>query len=217
MNKHRNAVNYSFDDFIRQHRADITDTTLLSADELGSCRREYIEHLIREETGELGEVEKSVARSISQHRFISPKKKKTTDPGLGSRLADKVAAFGGSWKFIISFFAVLIAWMAVNVVLFNNKGFDPYPFILLNLILSCTAAIQAPIIMMSQNRTEEKDRERAEQDYMTNLKAEVEIRMLHEKMDYILNHQNKRLIEIQRLQVEMMENISKRLDQMGRA
>lgn len=105
---------------------------------------------------------------------------------IGQLAADKIARFGGSWTFIISFFMVLIAWISFNVYVLNNQGFDPYPFILLNLILSCLASIQAPIIMMSQNRQEEKDRERAEWDLKINEKAEAEIRELSHKLDILM-------------------------------
>ena len=107
---------------------------------------------------------------------------------FGQKVADKVAAFGGSWTFIISFFVFILLWIGVNVYFLTNKGFDPYPFILLNLILSCLASLQAPIIMMSQNRQEEKDRERAKKDYVINLKAENEIQLLQEKLDKLLKY-----------------------------
>ena len=126
-------------------------------------------------------------------------------------MADKVAAFGGSWTFIISFFIFLLLWIGANVFILMNKGFDPYPFILLNLILSCVAALQAPVIMMSQNRQEEKDRERAKKDYMINLKSELEIRMLDEKLDHLIMHQQQELIEIQKVQIEMMNDILERM------
>jgi uncharacterized membrane protein len=126
---------------------------------------------------------------------------------LGQRVADRVADFGGSWTFIISFGFFILIWIGLNVYWFANKGFDPYPFILLNLILSCIAALQAPVIMMSQNRQEEKDRERARNDYMINLKSELEIRMLHEKLDHLMLHQQQELIEIQKVQIEMMNDI----------
>lgn len=134
-----------------------------------------------------------------------------TDYSYGQRLADKVASFGGSWRFIILFGIFIIIWMVINIVLLLNKGFDPYPFILLNLILSCLAALQAPVIMMSQNRQEEKDRERAKQDYMVNLKAELEIRVLHEKLDHLIMHQQQELLNIQQIQVEMMEDIMRQI------
>lgn len=130
---------------------------------------------------------------------------------VGQKVADKVAAFGGSWKFIILFGVFILLWIMANIYLLLNKGFDPYPFILLNLILSCLAALQAPVIMMSQNRQEEKDRERAKKDYMINLKSELEIRMLHEKIDHLIMHQQQELIEIQKVQIEMMNDILTRI------
>ncbi len=107
---------------------------------------------------------------------------------FGERLADNVADFGGSWTFIIWFFIVIVVWIGANVFLLMNKGFDPYPFILLNLILSCLASLQAPIIMMSQNRQEAKDRERAKKDFEINMKSEMEIRALNRKLDKIIAH-----------------------------
>lgn len=126
-------------------------------------------------------------------------------------MADKIASFGGSWKFIIIFGLFILIWIFSNIIFLLNKDFDPYPFILLNLILSCLAALQAPDIMMSQNRQEEKDRERSKQDYMVNLKSELEIRMLHEKLDHLIMHQQQELLNIQQVQVEMMEDIMKQL------
>lgn len=130
---------------------------------------------------------------------ISPKNEKDKYT-LGQRAADKIAKFAGSWAFIFSFTGVLILWMAVNIVL-ATKAFDPYPFILLNLVLSCVAAIQAPLIMMSQNRQEEKDRRRAENDYKVNLKTEIMIEDIFDKVTAILKKQSemeKQLGNIQR-------------------
>ena len=107
---------------------------------------------------------------------------------LGQRAADAIARFAGSWAFIFSFTGVLVAWMVINVIL-AAKAFDPYPFILLNLVLSCVAAIQAPLIMMSQNRQEEKDRRRAENDYKVNLKTEIMIEDLYDKLNAVLAKQ----------------------------
>jgi uncharacterized membrane protein len=121
-----------------------------------------------------------------------------------------VARFGGSWAFIISFGIFLLLWMAVNSFFLLRKPFDPYPFILLNLILSSIAALQAPIIMMSQNRQEAKDRLRAEHDYQVNLKAELEIRLLSERIDTLISHQWQRLLEIQQIQVELMQELNER-------
>jgi uncharacterized membrane protein len=128
------------------------------------------------------------------------------DPQAGStagqRLADRVATFGGSWRFIILFAAVLFLWIAVNSVALIFRPFDPYPFIFLNLVLSCLAALQAPVIMMSQIRQEARDRLHAMHDYQVNLKAELEIRHLHQKIDHLLSHQWERLIEIQEIQMQ---------------
>ena len=126
---------------------------------------------------------------------------------FGQRLSDKIASFGGSWKFIIIFFFILVFWISVNSLILAFKPFDPYPFILLNLILSCLAAIQAPIIMMSQNRQEAKDRLRASHDYQINLKAELEIRQLHQKLDHLLSRQWERLVEIQEVQIELLNEM----------
>jgi uncharacterized membrane protein len=129
---------------------------------------------------------------------------------LGERLADRIAAFGGSWKFLICFGAFLVLWIALNTLVWAARPVDPYPFILLNLVLSCIAAIQAPIIMMSQNRQEAKDRLRSQHDYQVNLKAELEIRQLHEKIDHLLSHQWDRLTEIQEIQLELLSEISRK-------
>lgn len=125
----------------------------------------------------------------------------------GQKISDKVARFGGSWAFIISFGVVLFLWIVYNSFA-ASRAFDPYPFILMNLVLSCIAALQAPIIMMSQNRQEEKDRQRAENDYLVNLKAEVEVRHLHEKMDLLIGEQMTKLMEIQALQLQLLEKLS---------
>ena len=118
---------------------------------------------------------------------VSPEKEKGKN-SLGQRAADAIAKFAGSWAFIFLFTSVLILWMIVNTIL-ATKAFDPYPFILLNLVLSCVAAIQAPLIMMSQNRQEEKDRRRAENDYKVNLKTEIMIEDLYDKVNAILAKQ----------------------------
>src|SRR5205814_8605641 len=126
------------------------------------------------------------------------------------RLSDQIAAFGGSWKFIITFAVVIVLWIAINVAILATRSFDPYPFILLNLILSCLAALQAPVIMMRQNRVEARDRMRAENDYKVNLKAELEIRHLHEKIDHLLRRQYNRLFEIQQIQIELLEELARK-------
>ncbi|MBO9657318.1 MAG: DUF1003 domain-containing protein [Chitinophagaceae bacterium] len=213
MKQKTSPIECSFSDYVKQHAPGKEDISSLTSEELIQLRKNYIDQLLQEDLGELDEVTKLVAKSISNRRIVSKLKLKPDNQreSFGDRLADKVASFGGSWRFIIIFFAVLVGWMILNAWWLSNKGFDPYPFILLNLILSCLASIQAPIIMMSQNRQEDKDRERAEHDYKVNLKAEIEIRMLHEKLDHLLLHQNKRLMEIQKVQMEMLEGIEKKI------
>ncbi len=132
----------------------------------------------------------------------------------GQQISDKVARFGGSWKFIMIFTVILAVWILINTLIDKKDQFDPYPFILMNLLLSCVAALQAPVIMMSQNRQEEKDRQRGENDYLVNLKAELEIRSLHEKVDILLEEQIKELLEAQVAQVKLLKDLSARIDQM---
>ncbi|HQV52762.1 MAG: DUF1003 domain-containing protein [Flavobacteriales bacterium] len=129
----------------------------------------------------------------------------------GQRISDKIARFGGSWAFILIFLGILTVWIVFNVTVVLSDRFDPYPFILMNLILSCVAAMQAPVIMMSQNRKEERDRMRAENDYLINLKAELQIRSLHQKVDLLLEEQIKTLFDVQAQQMELLTRIEKRL------
>lgn len=130
----------------------------------------------------------------------------------GQKISDKVASFGGSWKFIILFSVILFLWILFNTLAIKSLEFDPYPFILMNLVLSCIAALQAPIIMMSQNRQEEKDRKRSENDYLINLKAELELRSLHQKVDLLLEEQIQMLIKSQAEQMEILKKLQKKLD-----
>lgn len=162
----------------------------------------HIEDLIINEKEELG----AILELIKTRETLAENINESYDEQLtlGDRLADKIADFGGSWKFILSFLGFLMLWMLVNVLL-AAKAFDPYPFILLNLCLSCVAALQAPVIMMSQKRQEERDRLRAENDYKVNLKAELEIRSLHEKLDHLLLNKWDHLIEIQKIQLSILE------------
>ena len=186
----------------------------LSIEELDYYREKYIADYISGQIEELTELERTVMVSLSEKTILADQIDVDRNEGLtfGQRIADKVASFGGSWTFIISFGVFIFFWILMNIFWLVNKGFDPYPFILLNLILSCLAALQAPVIMMSQNRQEEKDRDRAKMDYMINLKSEVEIRTLHEKLDHLMIHQQQELLEIQKVQIEMMSDILKQVD-----
>lgn len=179
---------------------------------LNRYRAEHVRRLLEEERGELSSLEEQVIRSLREQESISSNinEQFESELTLGERLSDDLAGFGGSWKFLSLFGFALAGWMIVNTVILVQRPFDPYPFILLNLVLSCLAAIQAPIIMMSQKRQESKDRLRSEHDYRVNLKAELEIRLLHTKIDQLSTHQWQRLLEIQELQVELMEDMASR-------
>jgi uncharacterized membrane protein len=181
-------------------------------EDIGDCRRDYVKEVLEEELGELTALDQEVVESLREHEIVTSNIEKQFERKLtfGERLSDRIAEFGGSWKFLISFGGVIFVWIGANVVLLATKAFDPYPFILLNLILSCLAAVQAPVIMMSQNRAEARDRLRAENDYKVNLKAELEIRHLHEKIDHLLRKQYNRLFEIQQIQIELLEQISQK-------
>lgn len=175
---------------------------------MSKISQEKINQLLETENHQLKKLHEIVIKSIREEKLISQKLYEFEDkhPPLSSRLADKVATFGGSWWFIIIFLLLMLAWMIINVY-FLIKPFDPYPFIFLNLVLSTIAAIQAPLIMMSQNRKEEKDRQRAINDYLVNLKAEIEVRNLHQKLDLLISDQMKTLFEIQKMQMDVMEEI----------
>jgi len=181
----------------------------ITLDELNHYRRVYLSSLITQERGELAVIDRDVIDAIKNNSILSENIEDEIEGKLtlGQRLADKIAMFGGSWTFIIVFFSFILVWMSINILMLSAKPFDPYPFILLNLILSCLAAIQAPIIMMSQNRKEQKDRQRGEHDYKINLKAELEIKLLSEKIDHMIVHQNKILLEIQEIQTDYLEDL----------
>lgn len=183
----------------------------ISLDELNKYRRIYLTSLILKEKGELAILDGDVMYAIKNNSILSENIQDEMEATLtaGQKLADKIAKFGGSWTFIITFFTFILAWMSINIWILATRPFDPFPFILLNLVLSCLAAIQAPIIMMSQNRQEQKDRQRGEHDYKINLKAELEIKLLSEKIDHLLVHQNKILLEIQEIQTDYLEDLMK--------
>jgi len=180
--------------------------------DLARYRVRHVERILEGERGELTQLERQVIESLAKHETLAENVDAEFEGELtlGERLADHIAGFGGSWTFILSFGAVLVVWIVLNTALLFFGRFDPYPFILLNLVLSCLAALQAPVIMMSQNRLEARDRLRSEHDYRVNLKAELEIRHLHEKLDHLLSHQWERLIEVQQVQLELLEELAER-------
>ena len=198
---------------IQKEFPNFNDDWTLAASELTHYRQLYVHNLLSKEIGTLTELEHTVLDNINQNHLIADEASDIKNPVTnGQRWADRIASFGGSWKFIGLFGVLLITWIVVNILPMNNRVFDPYPFILLNLILSCLAAIQAPVIMMSQNRQEEKDRERAKNDYMVNLKSELEIRMLHEKIDQLLITQEENLLEMQQTQLELVKELVKKVN-----
>ena len=197
---------------IQQENPHFKPNMYLSINELNRYREKYIEIYLRKQVGELSKSESIVLESLKDKSTISDKvDEEKVQLTLGQRIADKVASFGGSWTFIISFGIFLAGWICLNIFWLANKAFDPFPFILLNLILSTIAAIQAPVIMMSQNRQEEKDRDRGKKDYMVNLKSEMEIRMLHEKMDHLIMNQQTEVLEIHKVQIDLMNDILKQV------
>lgn len=198
---------------IKYDYPNFTKDDYISLSELNQYRRLYLTSLIIQKKGELAAIDKDVMEAIKNNSILSENIQDEIEGKItfGQQIADKVAAFGGSCTFIIAFFLFILIWMFINIWILATKPFDPYPFILLNLILSCLAAIQAPIIMMSQNRQEQKDRQRSEHDYKINLKAELEIKLLSEKIDHLLVHQNKKLMEIQEVQIDYLEDLLKEI------
>ena len=192
---------------IRSDFPDLPPNAMISRSELARYRMIYVEELLQQEHGEFSELDRQVAESISKQDTIAENTEEEFEEHrtIGEKLSDHLASFGGSWAFLISFAGMLFLWMGFNIIRGEAAAFDPYPFILLNLVLSTIAAIQAPVIMMSQKRQEAKDRSRALNDYRVNLKAELEIRHLHEKIDYLISKQWQRLAEIQQMQLEMMQ------------
>ena len=213
------TIRHSILNLIQKENPQFSHDSFLALSELNKYREKAISDYLVKEVGELPELEKTVLNSVTNNNTLTDKidndDKQTLT--IGQRVADKVASFGGSWTFIISFGVFIAIWIFINIFWLINKGFDPYPFILLNLILSCLASLQAPVIMMSQNRQEEKDRERAKKDYMINLKSELEIRTLHEKIDHFIMDQQQELLELQKVQIEMMNDILKQLEKTDKA
>ncbi|MCG6963920.1 MAG: DUF1003 domain-containing protein [Acidobacteria bacterium] len=195
--------------FIRSEAGEWSETGWICEPDLDRARHRYVKSLLEEDKGELTTLENEVLESLRTHELLTTNVESEFESSrtLGQRVADRIASFGGSWPFIFLFAFVLFGWLFINSVLLAARPFDPYPYILLNLILSCLAAVQAPVIMMSQNRQEERDRLRAIHDYQINLKAELEIRHLNQKVDHLLSHQWERLLEIQEIQMDLMDEL----------
>ncbi|MGH7871972.1 MAG: DUF1003 domain-containing protein [Candidatus Binatia bacterium] len=199
-------------EMIKKRHPGWTPEQMICIDCLDLLRSEYVEEALREELGDLSHLEEEVVKSMQEQETLTENLNRAFEKSItfGQHVADHVASFGGSWTFIGSFALVLAVWICINSVSALSRPFDPPPYILLNLILSCLAAVQAPIIMMSQNRMESRDRLRSENDYQVNLKAELEIRHLHEKLDVLLKHQWQKLLEIQQIQMDLMKELVRR-------
>jgi uncharacterized membrane protein len=199
---------------IKTSYPDWTPEGYICLSDLNRFRMQYIQNLLESEKGELTTLDHEVLESLQRHETLSSNvdAEFEKDSTLGEKMADRLASFGGSWTFLTIFASILLIWIALNSFLLLQRPFDPYPFILLNLVLSCLAAIQAPVIMMSQNRVEVKDRLRSQHDYRVNLKAELEIRQLHDKIDHLLSHQWERLVEIQQIQIDLLSELTRLRD-----
>lgn len=206
------SIRESIASLIRQDYPEWSDGSYICRSDLATYRNRYVHSLLESDKGELSVLEQEVLESLKKHELISSDidDEMPTEWTYGERLADKIAEFGGSWRFLIFFSIFIFIWIVMNSLALYYKPVDPYPFILLNLLLSCLAAIQAPIIMMSQNRQEAKDRLRAKHDYQVNLKAELEIRQIHEKLDHLMNRQWERLIQIQEIQLEQLSEMKRK-------
>jgi len=206
------TVRPAVSELIRRETGSWDENGWICLDDLQLYQHRYIQLLLETEKGELSKLDHDVLKAMKEQELLSKNPDIDFDAELtfGQRLADRIATFGGSWSFIIIFGLFLFLWMGLNSWLLIARPFDPYPFILLNLVLSSLAAIQAPLIMMSQNRQEARDRARAIHDYQVNLKAELEIRQLHQKIDHLLSRQWERLVEIQEIQMELINDIRNR-------
>ncbi|MBP1046704.1 DUF1003 domain-containing protein [Enterococcus sp. BWM-S5] len=200
--------------FILRKEPQLTESSSIDYPKLLSYRLEYVRTLLKDETLKSAQLNQLIEKQLKDNEVIADNLNETIDEKLtlGQKTADGIAKFGGSWPFIFIFLTVLLLWIILNSIAIFFQPFDKYPFILLNLALSCLAAIQAPIIMMSQNRQETRDREQAKNDYKVNLKAEIEISLLHEKMDYLLNDQWQHLVEIQNIQLELLGEVQEQIE-----
>ena len=206
------TIRPAIQDLIREDHPAWDERGFVSMKEMNFYRRKYTQRLLEQEVGEITALESEVLVSMHDDDLLAKNVTAEFESRLtfGDRLSDKIASFGGSWRFILSFLGILILWIAINALVLGTGAFDPYPFILLNLVLSCIAALQAPVIMMSQNRQDARDRMRSEQDYKINLKAELEIRHMMSKLDQLRHHQWRRLLEIQNIQLDLMNELADR-------
>ena len=209
------TIRPTIQDLIRADHPVWNENDFVSMKEVNAYRRKYTQALLEQEIGEITTLEADVLASMHDDDLLAKNVSAEFEKAqtFGEMLSDKIASFGGSWRFILSFLGILIVWIAINALFLGGRAFDPYPFILLNLVLSGIAALQAPVIMMSQNRQDARDRMRSEQDYKINLKAELEIRHMMSKLDQLRHHQWRRLLEIQNIQLDLMNELADRTRQ----
>ena len=207
------SVPGQIEDLIRKEYPAWSREGYICTADLNHFRAQYIREILETERDELSSLEENIRESMKDHELTAKNVNIEFDQQLsfGDKVSDRLADFAGSWTFIIIFTCILLAWVTINTIVLVLRPFDPYPFILLNLFLSALAAIQAPVIIMSQNRQEERDRLNAEHDYQVNINAEMEIHQLHRKIDHLLVNQGERLLEIQKIQVELMEDLAKKM------
>ncbi|MHA8111393.1 DUF1003 domain-containing protein [Lactobacillaceae bacterium Melli_B4] len=199
---------------IKHDYAKSSDNDFICNQHLLKYQVDMVNQLIRDDEHRNQKIDRKLTRTLrdDDYKIKDINDALNSSETFGQRVADQVARFGGSWGFILAFVIFLLTWMAINVFHILGAHFDPYPFILLNLALSCISAIQAPIIMMSQNRSTHRDRLDADNDYHVNLKSESELRILHAKLDQLNQNQMPHSFEIEKLQLEILGEIRNELD-----
>lgn len=194
---------------ITLHYPNWSPSGFICSTDLERLRVQHIQQMMEEDRGELSQLDADVLRSIREHEILSENinKEYIRNQSFSEKLADRIALFAGSWGFITFFIMTILLWIVVNGLNFFGYAFDPFPYILLNLTLSCVAALQAPVILMSQNRQAARERLKADYEYGINLKAELQIRQINSKLDQLMRNQWKRLLEIQQVQIDLAEQL----------
>lgn len=212
---HLKTIDTDIRSFILQKNKKLTIESQIPFITFMNYHFEYIKEKIIQDQNETKKINQEMLEQLKNKQIISQNLNTTINQKatFGQKSADAIAKFGGSWPFIFLFVVILGSWILLNTLHFLVLSFDRYPFILLNLVLSCLAAIQAPIIMMSQNRQATRDRIAADHDYQTNLKAELEISLLHEKIDYLMSQQWQQMLELQQLQIELLTQLNKKFQE----
>ncbi|EMF0566613.1 DUF1003 domain-containing protein [Enterococcus hirae] len=212
---HLKTIDTDIRSFILQKNKKLTIESQIPFITFMNYHFEYIKEKIIQDQNETKKINQEMLEQLKNKQIISQNLNTTINQKatFGQKSADAIAKFGGSWPFIFLFVVVLGSWILLNTLHFFGLSFDQYPFILLNLVLSCLAAIQAPIIMMSQNRQAARDRIAADHDYQTNLKAELEISLLHEKIDYLMSQQWQQMLELQQLQIELLTQLNEKFQE----